>query len=229
MAATLKEFNAMFHEIALRVSVLIQQTENYYYMNKLMNARLDELGGQTFLLIWRTFGFEIAARLYRLLERDMRNHHLAALAKMLKDDALLVKMLPTYNRTGNRTEAGLKRARNAIIAEIEKLQKSKPFARIEIFRIKFVAHRQPKPTRLDKLPKHMRKDANVEDMKADDVRQLTARIVAVCERIAELIGYTNFGPETIAKLAREDAKHLWEPTPPEDDPLHFLQRQRGKP
>lgn len=222
--ATLSEFTARFLDISLRVNVLVQQAENYYYMPKLMKTRHGALGGQTFLLIWRTFGFEIAARLYRLLERGKVNHHLGALATMLDDDALLVQMLPTYNRTGTRTEAGLKRARNAVVKEIRTLQKSKAFARIEIFRIKFVAHSQPKPFRLDQLPKHMRKDANVENMKAADVRHLTDRIAAVCERIGELIGYTNFSAETTAKLAREDAKHLWEPTPPEDDPLHFLKR-----
>lgn len=222
--ATLAEFNAMFHEVSTRVNVLIQQAENYYYMPRLMAARRYEPGGQTFLLIWRTIGFEIAARCYRLLERDMRNHHLAALARMLDDDTLLLQMLPTYNRTGKRTEAGLKRTRNAIVRDIRALQRSRVFARIEIFRIRFVAHRQPDPKHLTRLPRSMRKDANVQNMKAADVRELTERISALCVRIADLIGYTNFHPDTVASLARDDAKQLWEPVPPEDDPLHFLKR-----
>ena len=223
--ATLAEFKAMFHEITTRVNVLIQQAENYYYKPKLMAARRYEPGGQTFLLIWRTIGFEIAARLYRLLERDARNHHLQALSTMLKDDALLLQMLPSYNRTGKRTEAGLRRARNAIVRDIKTLQKSRVFARMEIFRIRFVAHRQPEPRHLKRLPRSMQKNANVQNMKAADIRELTERVSDICVRIGDLIAYSNFSPETTASLARRDAKDLWEPAPPDEDMLAFLGRK----
>lgn len=220
--STRAEFEAVSRDVRSRVDVLVQLSEVYFLMSDLREKRVHERGGRSFDLLRRATGFELAARLYRLLERGSdKHHHLATLSKMLSSETLLDDLFAAANKSGRKSRAAFGRARDAIAARLFTLQGSIQYQRIEVFRHRFVGHRLPTPGILTKLsPK-----ADVQDLRTKDLRYVIRRVGALCENVAALEGHGGFRWQVTAELASSDAKALWDD--PADNPLSFLDKRRS--
>jgi AbiU2 len=201
---SIAKFKSASKTVRAHVDVLVQFSEIYYLMSKLKSKKIEEPGGQTFLLLWRAVGFELASRLYRLLEKaDLEHLHLGTLNEMLSDD-LLEELFVAANK---HSRTAFRRTRNEIAKKLSTLRGSASYGRVAIFRQRFVAHRVTNPRDLKKYPW-----ADVQDLKIADLIYLIEGVGLLTQKIAVLEGKP-FRWKRVAEDASQDAKDLWDPTP----------------
>jgi hypothetical protein len=223
------DFKKVSKDVRASVERLIWLSEIYFVMAELQGKPVSLPGWPTFHVMQRAVGYELVARLFRLLEADTKrnlssekNIHIGRLSKMLSDDALLQAFARSRKNLGREFLTTLRRERTKIASKLAALQKSRAFVRVQVFRHRFVGHRITRPGMLDN-PVPRPRYANAQKLHPKELRWLIAEVGELCERIAALEGSKDFQFLVIANEALRGAKEFWKR--PISAPLSFLDNE----
>ena len=196
------ELLAEIKRIITNVDVLIQLAETFYLMGEQLYDREFKLGGRTFRAVRHALGFEIVARLYRLLDTDTENYGFSGILNRLgtKSTRSMVSKELGY-KTGNTWVF-----RNELQAEFDDIRSSEHYGRVLVFRHRFVGHYQKTPTVL--RDGTVASSADVQNLQKEDVQFVIDATVQLTNKLNSYFKARQFNPETYAELARQDAEHF---------------------
>lgn len=207
---TLAEFEKVRADLAGHVDVLIQHSENYYVICREAVNREPEPGGRAFNLIRRAVGHEIVSRLYRLIEGISGGSHFPSMMKQLADDSLLDQIMPVFNYDGRKSLNELILLRDEVLRTFDDISASDEFAKTQIYRHRFVAHRLSQPRDLKRLPP----SADVTELSSKELRWLTDSLADIVGKVAYMMNRGGFPAADIAQMAQDEAHELWGLEPP---------------